>query len=62
MTVPIIIAALTVLFMLGVGGWMTTDGAWYQSAELGFRARVDSNSRTCRLVGRVGLDARFIVR
>jgi tryptophan-rich sensory protein len=30
MTVPIIIAALTVLFMLGVGGWITTVGAWYR--------------------------------
>ena len=30
MTLPILIAALTVLLMLGVGGWMTTIGSWYQ--------------------------------
>jgi len=30
MTLPILIAALTVLLMLGVGGWMTTIGPWYR--------------------------------
>jgi translocator protein len=30
MTLPTVIAALTVVFMLGVGGWMTTIGPWYQ--------------------------------
>jgi translocator protein len=30
MTLPIVIAALTVLLMLGFGGWMTTIGPWYR--------------------------------
>jgi translocator protein len=30
MTLPIVVAALTVLLMLGIGGWMTTIGAWYR--------------------------------
>jgi len=30
MTLPTVIAALTVVFMLGVGGWMTTIGPWYR--------------------------------
>jgi tryptophan-rich sensory protein len=30
MTLPTVIAALTVAFMLGVGGWMTTIGPWYR--------------------------------
>lgn len=30
MTLPIVIAALTVLLMLGVGGSMTTIGTWYR--------------------------------
>jgi benzodiazapine receptor len=30
MTLPIVIATLTVLFMLGVGAWMTTIGPWYR--------------------------------
>jgi|SRR6267142_1079912 len=31
MTLPIVIAALTAIFVLGVGGWMTTIGSWYQN-------------------------------
>ena len=27
---PIVIAAATVVFMLGIGGWMTTIGPWYR--------------------------------
>jgi benzodiazapine receptor len=30
MTLPIVIAALTVLLMLGIGGSMTTIGPWYR--------------------------------
>ena len=30
MTLPIIVAAITALLVLGVGGWMTTVGPWYQ--------------------------------
>ena len=30
MTLPIVIAALTVLLMLGIGGLMTTIGPWYR--------------------------------
>jgi benzodiazapine receptor len=30
MTLTIVIAALTVLFMLGVGAWVTTIGPWYR--------------------------------
>jgi benzodiazapine receptor len=30
MTLPTVIAALTVVVMLGVGGWMTTIGPWYR--------------------------------
>jgi translocator protein len=30
MTLPTVVAALTVVFMLGVGGWMTTIGPWYR--------------------------------
>ena len=30
MTLPILIAAVTVLLMLGVGGWMTTIEPWYR--------------------------------
>jgi translocator protein len=29
-TLPIVIAAATVVLMLGVGGWMTTIGPWYR--------------------------------
>ena len=31
MILPTVIAALTVVFMLGVGGWMTTIGPWYSN-------------------------------
>ena len=31
MTIPIIFASLTTLLVLGVGGWMTTVGPWYQN-------------------------------
>ena len=31
MTLPIVIAALTTVFVLGVGGSMTTIGPWYQN-------------------------------
>jgi benzodiazapine receptor len=30
MTLPTVVAALTVVFMLGVGRWMTTVGPWYR--------------------------------
>jgi tryptophan-rich sensory protein len=29
MTLPIIVAAVITLLMLGIGGWMTTVGRWY---------------------------------
>lgn len=31
LTLPIIVAAITALVVLGVGGWMTTVGSWYES-------------------------------
>ena len=31
MTLPIIVAAMTTIFVLGVGGWMTTIGPWYEN-------------------------------
>jgi benzodiazapine receptor len=31
LTLPIIVAALTTLLVLGVGGWMTTVGPWYEN-------------------------------
>lgn len=31
LTLPIIIAATTTLLVLGIGGWMTTVGPWYES-------------------------------
>ena len=31
LTLPIIVAAMTTLFVLGVGGWMTTIGPWYEN-------------------------------
>ena len=31
MTLPIIVAVLITLVVLGVGGWMTTVGAWYEN-------------------------------
>jgi translocator protein len=31
MTIPIVVAALTTVFVLGVGGWMTTIGPWYEN-------------------------------
>ncbi len=31
MTLPAIIATITTLLVLGVGGWMTTVGGWYES-------------------------------
>jgi benzodiazapine receptor len=31
LTLPIIVAAITTLLVLGVGGWMTTVGPWYQN-------------------------------
>lgn len=31
LTLPIIVATLTTLLVLGVGGWMTTVGAWYEN-------------------------------
>jgi tryptophan-rich sensory protein len=31
MTLPIVVAALTTVFVLGVGGWMTTIGSWYEN-------------------------------
>lgn len=33
MLTPIIVAAVTVLIVLGVGGWMTTVGPWYQNLK-----------------------------
>jgi len=30
-TLPIIVATITTLLVLGVGGWMTTVGAWYEN-------------------------------
>ena len=30
MILPTVVAALTVVLMLGVGGWMTTIGPWYR--------------------------------
>ena len=30
MTLPIVVACITTLVVLGVGGWMTTVGPWYQ--------------------------------
>jgi len=31
LTLPIIVATITTLAVLGVGGWMTTVGGWYQN-------------------------------
>jgi translocator protein len=31
MTIPIVVAVLTTVFLLGVGGWMTTIGPWYEN-------------------------------
>jgi tryptophan-rich sensory protein len=31
MTIPIIVAAVITLLVLGVGGWMTTVGPWYHN-------------------------------
>jgi tryptophan-rich sensory protein len=31
LALPIIVATITVLFVLGVGGWMTSVGSWYQN-------------------------------
>jgi hypothetical protein len=63
MTLPIAIAALTVLLMLGVGSAMTTIGPWYRDLRKpgwnpDLRARVDRDPRSCRLVGRFGLGER----
>ena len=31
MTLPIVVAAFTAILVLGVGGWMTTIGPWYEN-------------------------------
>lgn len=31
MTLPIFVAAMTTIFVLGIGGWMTTIGPWYEN-------------------------------
>jgi translocator protein len=31
LTLPIIVATVTTLFVLGIGGWMTTVGDWYEN-------------------------------
>jgi tryptophan-rich sensory protein len=31
LTIPIIVATITTMLVLGVGGWMTTVGAWYEN-------------------------------
>ena len=31
LTLPIIVATITTLLVLGVGGWMTTVGGWYEN-------------------------------
>jgi len=31
LTLPIVVATLTTLLVLGVGGWMTTVGPWYEN-------------------------------
>jgi benzodiazapine receptor len=31
LTLPIIVASITTLLVLGVGGWMTTVGGWYEN-------------------------------
>ena len=31
MTLPIFVAAMTTILVLGIGGWMTTIGPWYEN-------------------------------
>jgi benzodiazapine receptor len=52
MTLAIVVAALTTIFVLGVGGWMTTIGPWYENIRkpswtppnLGLRTRMDRHT------------------